>query len=284
MAENNMANRNKSLQLKKFKRVASKALRMERERSELEMKLLSTANPNKVIRDPQPEIKDLHMLPPLSIKRPPSKLMPLNMRPSSQPPSSRRVMSMPLCVNNNELPGPKPENNKLHGHISDDIYLLGRRSPEDNVYLQHRLRRTLDDQMFAHHPKDNYVQQHLSNDEDILHRRQVKQLHDHAQQRVRVATAAAAAAASTVVAQIRKDAIDAVAHQQAPYMRMAAIANARSKSSNKSRESDQRRVIRNSNLLSSALSIIREMDPAFLETLCYAIHDQVTKDDAPESD
>lgn len=269
-----MANRKKSVQLKKFKSIASKALRVERERCELEMKL-SNAKPIKVIRTTQPVINDLHLLPPLAVRRPSSRLM--DKRPSSQPPSSRKMMG-------DDLPARKLDR-KIIGRFSDDIFLLGRRSQDDYLYHQQRLRRTLDDQIFVCHPKESIVQQQRSKDERIMHRRTVKQLQEHAHQQVRVATAAAAAAASTVVAQMRKDAIDAVARKQAPYMRMAGLASTRSSSSKpKPKETDQRRLIRNSNLLSSALSIIREMDPAFLETLCYAIHDQATKEDPPESD
>ncbi|XP_017870572.1 PREDICTED: uncharacterized protein LOC108618882 [Drosophila arizonae] len=283
MADNpNMANRNKSLQLKKFKRIASKALRVERERCELEIKL-SNSKSNKVIRDTQPEMKDLHLLPPVAVKRPSSRLMAMGMRPcsQSQPPSFRKMMSIPHGARSDDLPARRLDR-KLIGRLSDDIFLLGRRSQDDHLYHQQRIRRTQDDQIFARRPT---VQQHRSKDDNIMHRRTAKHLQEHAHQQARVATAAAAAAASTVVAQIRKDAIDAVARQQAPYMRMAALASTRPNSSNPNpKESDQRRLIRNSNLLSSALSIIREMDPAFLETLCYAIHDQVSKEDPPESD
>ncbi|XP_034478933.1 mucin-2-like [Drosophila innubila] len=86
-------------------------------------------------------------------------------------------------------------------------------------------------------------------------------------QRSRVATAAAAAATASIAAQVRQDALDALAHKRAPLLRLAA----------KDIQNDQQRVKRNKNLLSSALSIIREMDPAYLEILCYAIHDQVTQ-------
>ncbi|KRF80809.1 uncharacterized protein [Drosophila virilis] len=303
MADNpNMANRNKSLPLKKFKRVASKALRMERERSELELQMLNAAKPNKVLRDPEPEIKPVPpqepstLMPPLSPKRQTQ----VNMRPSSQPPISRKEQSTTLV---SSAPGLSKERRQQDDNVlasrEPDDNITPRRKPDDKMQPsllpeQTKQRRRSPDSMqqrqfqdehvHQRRPKDDYINQRRPKDsDDLQHRRQVKQMHEHAHQHVRVATAAAAAAAATVVAQLRKDAIDAVARQQAPYMRMAALSSARSNSSNGS-TSDQRRVIRNSNLLSSALSIIREMDPAFLETLCYAIHDQVTKDDPSESE
>ncbi|XP_064538965.1 uncharacterized protein LOC135428791 [Drosophila montana] len=312
MADNpNMANRNKSLPLKKFKRVASKALRMERERSELELQMLNAAKPNKVLRDPEPEIKLVPpQEPPTMPLLSPKRQTQVNLRPSSQPPISRKEQSTTLVPsapglpkdkrpqNDNTLPSREPDDNITPRRKPDDnmqpILLAEetkqRRRSADNVQQRQLLdehmyqRRPQADQTLPRRPKDDYMNQRRPKDgDDLQHRRQVKQMHEHAHQHVRVATAAAAAAAATVVAQLRKDAIDAVARQQAPYMRMAALSSARSNSSN-GPQSDQRRVIRNSNLLSSALSIIREMDPAFLETLCYAIHDQVTKDDPSESE
>ncbi|KAM8719606.1 hypothetical protein ACLKA7_005786 [Drosophila subpalustris] len=93
-------------------------------------------------------------------------------------------------------------------------------------------------------------------------------------QRVRVATAAAAAATATVAAQVRQNALDALAYKHAAFLRLAEKENP---------ASDQKRVMRNRNLLSSALNIIREMDAAYLEILCYAIHDQVTSNESSSS-
>ncbi|KAH8386493.1 hypothetical protein KR093_000818 [Drosophila rubida] len=91
-------------------------------------------------------------------------------------------------------------------------------------------------------------------------------------QSARAATVAAAAGAAAVAAQVRREALDAIARKQH---------HPRSKEeappANENPHHDQRRGIRNVNLLSSALSIIREMDPAYLEKLCYAIHDQLSK-------
>ncbi|TDG41416.1 hypothetical protein AWZ03_012154 [Drosophila navojoa] len=253
--------------------MASKALRVERERCEVEMKL---NNVQPINQDTQPEIKDVHLQP---LKRRSSRLMTMGMRPSSQPPSFRKMMSPPHGAKSDEQPGRRLDKKRL----SDDNILLSRRSQDDQLYHQQRFYRAQDNPIFARRPKESFMQQQCS--KENMHRRTVKRLEQHAHQQARAATAAAAAAASTVVAQIRKDALDAVARQQAPYMRMATHASNRPSSSRSNpKDSDQRRLIRNSNLLSSALSIIREMDPAFLETLCYAIHDQVTKEDPPESD
>ncbi|KAH8276654.1 hypothetical protein KR044_007157 [Drosophila immigrans] len=99
-------------------------------------------------------------------------------------------------------------------------------------------------------------------------------------QNSRAATIAAAAGAAAVAAQVRRDAFDAITRkqqqQQQQQYHQPRIGEATSVGTNKP-HCDQRRSIRNVNLLSSALSIIREMDPAYLEKLCYAIHDQVSK-------
>ncbi|KAH8276653.1 hypothetical protein KR044_007158 [Drosophila immigrans] len=80
---------------------------------------------------------------------------------------------------------------------------------------------------------------------------------------IRAATAAAVACASTMAAQVRREAIDAI--------------NRRNIHRQQSFADEQDHATRNTNLLSKALALIREMDPPYLEKLCYAIHDQMTK-------
>ncbi|XP_060663847.1 uncharacterized protein LOC132796621 [Drosophila nasuta] len=91
-------------------------------------------------------------------------------------------------------------------------------------------------------------------------------------QQSRTAKVAAAAGAAAAAAHVRRGALDVIIdrkQQQTPRSQAAV---------NSDRHLDEQRGIRNINLLSSALHIIREMDPDYVEKLCYAIHDHMSRE------